>query len=62
MVLIIEALDEKFGETFLKFIKDGGYHYLQKSSGKEQFYRFTKSEKPGFPAMIELFSRKLERI
>lgn len=62
MVLIIEALDERFGETFWKFIKDGGYHYLQKSSGKEQFYRFTKPEKPGFPAMIELFSRKPERV
>ncbi|MCB5287960.1 MAG: hypothetical protein LHW64_09170 [Candidatus Cloacimonetes bacterium] len=62
MVLIIEALDESFGETFWKFIKDGGYHYLQKSSGKEQFYRFTKPEKPGFPAMIELFSRKPKRV
>lgn len=27
MVLIIEALDASFGETFWKFIEDGGYKH-----------------------------------
>ena len=58
MVLLIEALDESFGMTFWKFIEDGGYEHRQKSTGKEQFYRFSKPSKQGFPAMIELFSRK----
>lgn len=62
MVLLIEALDEDFGRTFWQFIEDGKYEYKQKSTGKEQFYRFSKPQEPGFPAMIELFSRKPEKI
>ena len=57
MVLIIEALDKSFGETFWKFIEDGGYKNRQKSKGDSQFYRFTKPSDPSFPKMIELFSR-----
>ncbi len=62
MVLIIEALEEPFGIKFWEFIEDGGYEYRQKSTGKEHFYRFTQPSKPGFPAMIELFSRKPEKM
>lgn len=62
MVLIIEVLDESFGFKFWEFIKDGGYEYRQKSTGKEQFYRFAQPSEPGFPAMIELFSRKSEKM
>ncbi len=62
MVLIIEALSESFGFKFWEFIEDGGYEYRQKSTGKEHFYRFTQPSKPGFPAMVELFSRKPEKM
>ena len=62
IVLIIEALDESFGLKLWEFIEDGGYEHRQKSTGKEQFYRFSKPSKTGFPAMIELFSRKPEKI
>ena len=62
IVLIIEALNESFGVTFWKFIEDGGYVFRQRSTGKEQFYRFSKPSKPGFPAMIELFCRKPEKM
>lgn len=58
IVLIIEALDASFGDTFWKFIEDGGYVYRQKSIGKEQFYRFTEPTTSDYPIMIELFSRK----
>jgi hypothetical protein len=58
MVLIIEAINEEFGTTFWKFIQDGGYEHKQKSAGEEQFYRFSNPSEPGFPSMIELFSRK----
>ena len=61
MVLIIETLDETFGVKFWEFIEEGGYEHRQKSTGKEQFYRFIKPSKPEFPAMIELFSRKPEK-
>lgn len=41
MVLIIEALDSSFGESFWKFIEDGGYKNREKNEGENQFYRFT---------------------
>lgn len=58
IVLIIEALDASFGDKFWRFIEDGGYKYREKSTGKDQFYRFNKPTQPGYPVMIELFSRK----
>ncbi|WP_422484769.1 hypothetical protein [Gudongella sp. DL1XJH-153] len=57
MVLIIEALDSSFGETFWQFIKDGGYEYREKGTGENQFYRFTEPKDSSFPKMIELFSK-----
>lgn len=62
MVLLIEALDGSFGAVFWKFIEDGGYEHKQKSTGREQFYRFSKPREAGFPAMIELFSRRPEKM
>jgi hypothetical protein len=58
MVLIIEALNPSFGETFWKFIEDGGYEHREKSTGDSQFYRFTDPGDASFPKMIELFSKK----
>ncbi|SMP38747.1 hypothetical protein [Anoxynatronum buryatiense] len=58
IVLIIEALDLSFGETFWKFIEDGGYDTREKNEGEYQFYRFTEPKDPSFPKMIELFSKK----
>lgn len=57
IVLIIEALDSSFGETFWKFIEDGGYEHREKSEGRNQFYRFTDPSDHSFPKMIELFSK-----
>lgn len=57
IVLIIEALDSSFGETFWKFIEDGGYEHREKGTGENQFYRFTKPKNKSFPKMIELFSK-----
>lgn len=62
MVLLLEALDGSFGAAFWKFIEDGGYEHKQKSTGREQFYRFSKPREDGFPAMIELFSRRPEKM
>jgi hypothetical protein len=58
IVLIVETLDSSFGKTFWKFIEDGGYKYCEKSTGENQFYRFTEPENPLFPIMIELFSKR----
>lgn len=60
IVVIKETLDSSFGETFWRFITEGGYENLEKSKGNHQFYRFSKPKMPGYPSMIELFSRKPE--
>jgi len=57
MVLIIEALDSSFGETFWQFIEDGGYKHREKGTGENQFYRFSEPKDTSFPKMIELFSK-----
>lgn len=62
IVLIVEAINKEFVNQFIKFIRDGGYSHIRKSTGKEQFYRFEKSSNPEFPAMIELFSKKPDYI
>ena len=58
IVLILEALDAEFVNTFWNFIKEGNYKNIQKSTGKKLFYRFYEPEDTAFPYMIELFSRR----
>jgi len=62
MVLIVEALTPDFGQRFWEYIKQAGYEHRNKSTGQPQFYRFTKPSEPGYPVMIELFSRKIDAI
>lgn len=57
IVLIVENLNQAFGELFWAFIREGGYQHRAKSSGTPQFYRFDKPAQAGFPQMIEMFSR-----
>jgi len=57
IVLCVEALDRAFAEAFWAFIKAGGYENRQKSTGKRLFYRFYAPQQPGYPEMLELFSR-----
>jgi hypothetical protein len=57
VVLIVEAQTKEFGQRFWNFIQDGKYRNRATSSGNPQFYRFDKPEEPGYPSMIELFSR-----
>lgn len=57
LVLLVEALTPGFGRVFWDFVREGGYENRQKSSGKPQFYRFSKPKDPTFPAMLELFAR-----
>lgn len=57
LVLIIEALDARFGEQFWRFVEEGGYEIREKGGGQPQFYRFQKPADPNYPVMLELFSR-----
>lgn len=57
MVIIVEALTTEFAAAFWDFIKAGGYHARQRSSGKPEFYRFIDPADSSYPKMIEIFSR-----
>ncbi|MCD8294512.1 MAG: hypothetical protein LUE27_04605 [Clostridia bacterium] len=58
MIIVAETMSESFGNRFWQFIKDGKYDKFRSSDGKTHFYRFLNPKNAGFPAMIELFSRK----
>lgn len=62
LVLIIEAVDAEFGRKFWEYVKQAGYEHCNKSSGVPQFYRFSHPTSNRYPAMIELFTRKLNVI
>ena len=62
LVLIIEAVDANFGKKFWEYVKQAGYEHCNKSSGVPQFYRFSHPISNQYPAMIELFTRKLDAI
>ena len=62
LVLIVEAVDARFGAAFWKYIESAGYEHRNKSTGELQFYRFTKPVSRDYPMMIELFARKPEII
>ncbi|WP_205597971.1 hypothetical protein [Caulobacter sp. 17J65-9] len=57
VVLIVEALDGAFAERFWAFVEAGGYEQRERSDGKKSLYRFQRPTTPGYPVMIELFSR-----
>ncbi len=60
LVLILEALNPEFGKQFWEYVIEAGYEHCKSSSGEPVFYRFSKPKSEGFPAMIELFSRKMD--
>ena len=62
LVLIVEAISADFGRTFWEYVKAAGYQHCNKSSGVPQFYRFSNPVSKQFPAMVELFTRRLDTI
>ena len=57
MILIMEDNFPEFATAFWEYIREGGYRCGWKNSDDMHFWRFTEG-KPGYPSMIELFSRK----
>lgn len=47
----------EFGKCFWDFIKEAEYEQSNKSTGGQQFYRFTSPKNTEYPFMIEIFSR-----
>ena len=52
LVLILEVLTVEFGRKFWDYILEAGYEHRNKSSGKSQFYIFSKHKNDSIPAMI----------
>ena len=62
LVLIIESLTPEFGQKFWQYIMQAGYEHKNKSTGEPQFYRFSHPKSNEYPFMIELFTRRTEKI
>lgn len=56
VVLIVENLNEEFGNKFWEFIKSAEY-VIEADREKRCFYRFKNPGNNEYPKMIELFSR-----
>ena len=61
MILILEARQRDFIKIFWEYVIEAGYKFGWKNSDTVHFYRFTEP-KPGYPFMIELFSREPDYI
>ena len=57
MILIMEDRYKEFAQVFWEYIREGKYKCGWRSSNDVHFYRFTDPQY-GFPAQIELFSKK----
>ena len=65
MIVVCEAISPEYVRQFWTFIKDGGYEACQINSidgTKRGYYRFIEPTDTSFPAYIELFSRKHDKI
>ena len=62
LVIIIEALTPDFCKKLWQFIEEGCYEHRNASLQTPQFYRFSKPKSKEYPAMLELFTRKLDKI
>jgi hypothetical protein len=58
LVLIVEGLVPAFVQRFWDFVSEGGYQVYRLQSGKRALYRFDHPAQAGYPAQIELLSRK----
>ena len=59
MVLLVEVLDAEFGSHFWEYIKTAEYEHRLTSTGKPIYYRFTNPKSAEYPAIIELFARRV---
>lgn len=62
IVLMAESLTPEFLAAIKGFVESGRYERRQRSDGREQFFRFQSPATPGYPEMLELFSRTNDAI
>ncbi len=59
IVLIVEAITDRFVRHFWDFVQAGGYK-IAEVDGQKRFYRFIHPINDSYPKMLELFARKPE--
>lgn len=62
IVLHLEVLQASFSGVFWDFVRAGQYEIQERADGRQQYYRFKKPKVPGYPAMLELFTRKPDQL
>ena len=62
IVLCVEALDNEFISEFWRFIRAGRYEIQEKNQGHRILYRFRNPQNPSYPRMLELFSRRPDKL
>lgn len=60
MVLCVEVVDGQFSNALKSFLDAGGYSTRQRSEGRREFYRFQDPKDKSYPAMLELFSSRVD--
>lgn len=60
MVLCVEVVDGRFASALKAFLDAGGYTTRQRSEGRREFYRFQDPTDKSYPAMLELFSNRVD--
>ena len=58
LVLIVEAVNDRFAARFWDYVTDAGYEHMNRSTGVPQFYRFSNPQSRDYPQMIELFTKR----
>jgi hypothetical protein len=59
IVIVAENILQGYGRALKEFIRDGGYSVpLRESNGRPTFFRFLNPTREGFPAKLELATRK----
>ena len=62
VVLCVEALDDVFVSRFWHFVALAGYQRRESGTRPRRYYRFRRPIDPTYPAMVELFSRRIDAI
>ena len=62
IVLCVETLDDAFVAAFWAFVALGGYDRREAGTAPRRYDRFQRPSDPAFPAMLELFSRRIDGV
>ena len=60
IVLCVEALDGAFVDAFWSFVSLAGYERRDIGTAPRRYYRFQRPSEQDYPAMLELFSRRID--